>query len=302
MSSRAGFWSGVAAFVIWGTLTVYWKQLDRFSTVELIGWRIAMMTVVTAALTTSTRSWRSLLGALRSRHQLALTATASVLLAINWSTYVFAVVNDQIVETALGYFLAPLGTIAIGVAVLGERLTPLRRLAAVLAVAAVVVLTLSYGRPPWLAIVIAATFSLYGLAKRRSPLSAIDGLTGEGLVLVIPAVVVIAVASPGAGSVVAVAGPWQWLLVLGTGIVTAVPLLLFARAAQVVPFTILGPLNYLVPIINFGLGWFIFGEPMPPARLAGFVLIWFALVAATVDMVRRADADTPVRERLTSDV
>lgn len=302
MSPRAGLWSGVAAFAIWGSLTLYWKQLDRFATFELIGWRIVMMTVVTALLTTAGRRWRSLISALRRPGQLVLVATASILLAVNWSSYVFAVVNDQVVETALGYFLAPLGTIAIGVVVLGERLTPLRRIAAVLAVVAVIVLTASYGRPPWLALLIAGTFSLYGLTKRRSPLSAIDGLTGEGLVLFVPALIVVTVATLGAGSVAALAGPGEWLLVLGLGVVTAVPLLLFARAAQVVPFTILGPLNYLVPIINFGLGWFAFGEPMPPARLIGFVLIWVALVAATVDMVRSTTSESGVPARLTSDV
>jgi chloramphenicol-sensitive protein RarD len=299
--TRRGIQSGIAAFGIWGLLTLYWKQLEGFNAVELIGWRLVMMTVVMVAVVavssvfsrtptgdngSATAPWRLVTEIISQPRVLAIVAVSSVLLTINWTTYVYAVLSDQVVETALGYFLAPLGTLAIGIVVLGETLTPLRRIAAGLAVAAVVILTWSYGQIPWLALIIAGTFSLYGLVKRRSPLSPVTGLTAEGLILLIPAIAIIIWGFARPSATIGEASATQWAFLLGIGIATAVPLLLFTRAARSVPFTILGPLNYLVPIINFSLGWLVFSEPMPASRLVGFVLVWTALIAVTVDTVR----------------
>ena len=301
--TRRGIQSGIAAFGIWGLLTLYWKQLDGFNAVELIGWRLVMMTVVMVAVVAAasltgrdtgegggdepaTAPWRLVTEIITQPRVLAIVAISSVLLTVNWTTYVFAVLNDQVVETALGYFLAPLGTMVIGIVILGETLTPLRRLAVGLAVAAVIILTWSYGQVPWLALIIAGTFSLYGLVKRRSPLSPVTGLTAEGLILLIPAIGIIFWGFARPDATIVDASGTQWAFLLGTGVATAAPLLLFTRAARSVPFTILGPLNYLVPIINFTLGWLVFDEPMPTGRLIGFVLVWLALVAVTVDTLR----------------
>jgi chloramphenicol-sensitive protein RarD len=281
-----GVRAGVAAYLLWGFLTIYWKQLTGFGAFELIGWRMAMAALVMAGVITARRRWPVLRDAFRRPRLVVGLVVASVLLTANWTTYVWAVVNDHIVETALGYFLAPLGTMAIGVVVLGERLTPMKRLAVVFAVSAVAVLTFSYGRLPVVALVLAGTWSVYGLAKRRVPLTPIESLAGETFVLLLPALGVIAWASARSGSVPDTASTVEWVLIAGTGVVTAVPLLLFAVAARSVPFTLLGPLNYLVPIINFALGWLVYGEPMPLSRFVGFVLIWCALAAATIDTVR----------------
>ena len=148
---------------------------------------------------------------------------------------------------------------------------------------AVVILTISYGRPPWIAILLAGTWSLYGLAKRRVPLGAVDSLAGETFVLFVPAILAVAAFSMGADSVARTADPVDWILVLGTGVVTAVPLMLFAAAAQSIPFTLLGPLNLLVPVINFGLGWLVYDEPMPLDRLVGFAFVWCALIVVLWD-------------------
>jgi chloramphenicol-sensitive protein RarD len=242
--------------------------------------------------------WEPVVGALIDRALLGRIALASVLLTANWTTYVWAVVNDRVIETALGYFLAPLGTMALGVFLLGERLTPLKQVSIACVAAAVVVLTWSYGRMPWVALLLAASWSWYGLTKRRVPLEPVESLTSELLVLVVPALGLIASGwfrtsgIPGEASVV------DWFLLVGTGAVTAAPLLLFAFAAKRVPFTILGPANYLVPLINFLLGWLVFGEALPPSRIVGFALVWSALVLVTVDMVRSHQAvarPVPVR-------
>jgi chloramphenicol-sensitive protein RarD len=283
---QRGLRAAVTAYVLWGLLTVYWKQLTGLDALELIGWRVATATVFMSAVVTLSGRWAPVVGALRDRPVALRIGLASLLLTVNWTTYVWAVVNDRVIETALGYFLAPLGTMALGVLVLGERLTPLKQLSIVAAGIAVAVLTASYGRMPWVALLLAGTWSWYGLTKRRVPLDPVESLTGELLVLVLPAVALVASGFVRDGGIPDQATGADWPLLVGTGAITAVPLLLFAFAAQRVPFTLLGPTNYLVPLINFLLGWLAFGEALPASRVVGFALVWIALALVTVDMVR----------------
>jgi chloramphenicol-sensitive protein RarD len=289
-----GIQAGVAAYVLWGLLTIYWKQLSAFDAIELIGWRLVMAAVVMIVVVTVRGRWPVLRTAFRSPRLVGRLALAGTLLTVNWTMYVYAVVNDQIIETALGYFLAPLGTIALGVVVFGERLSPAKQFAVVCAVAAVAVMTVTSGRVPFIAIAIAASWSLYGLAKRTVPLPPIESLTGETLVLLGPAVAVIAWGATRADGIPATAVGADWIFLVGTGLTTAVPLLLFSVAARSVPFTVLGPLNYLVPLINFLIGWAVYDEPVPLARFIGFLLIWCALVAVTIDTVRSSRRTRPV--------
>jgi chloramphenicol-sensitive protein RarD len=295
-STRRGIQAAVAAYLLWGLLTVYWKQLHGFDPFELNGWRVLSASVVMAGVITARRRWPVLVAALR-RPRLALRlAVAAVLLTANWTGYVWAVANDRVLETALGYFMAPLATMVLGVTVLGEPASRLQKAAFALAGASVVVLTISYGRPPWIAIVIAASWSLYGLLKRDVPLTPIESLAGETFILLAPAAVLVAVLAGRPGSVPSSASAGDWVLISLTGVVTAVPLLLFAVAAQRVPFTLLGALQYLVPTINLLLGWLVYGESMPADRMVGFALVWAALIAVTIDQVgapaRRAEHDT----------
>lgn len=288
---------GIAAYVLWGFLTIYWKQLKAFDAFELIAWRMSCAGVVMAVIVTARRTWPNIVGALRDGPTARRLVMASVLLTLNWGSYVWAVTNDRVIETALGYFIAPLATMAIGVFVLHEEPTRAQRIAFALASIAVVILTISYGRPPWIALLLAGTWSLYGLAKRRVPLGAVDSLAGETFVLFVPAVLGVIAFSTASGSVVQSADTAEWFLVLGTGVVTAVPLMLFAAAAQSIPFTLLGPLNLLVPVINFGLGWLLYNEPMPLDRVIGFAFVWVALVVVMWDRVsthRRSVSPEPV--------
>jgi chloramphenicol-sensitive protein RarD len=280
--------AGLAAYLIWGLLTVYWKQLGEFDPFELIGWRMTMAAVVMALVVTVRGSWGAVRAAFRDPRLVARITAAGLLLTANWTTYVWAVVNDRIIETALGYFLAPLGLSAVGVFVLGERLTVLKQIGIGFAVLAVVVLTWSYGRLPVVALILAVTWSSYGLLKRRVPLEPVESLAGETFALALPALALIVWGAGRAGSIPSTASATEWVMVLGLGVITAVPLLLFAVAAKVVPFTVLGPLNYLVPIINFLLGWLVYGEPLPLDRVIGFALVWLALAAVTIDTIRTA--------------
>jgi len=288
-----GLQAAVLAYVLWGLLTIYWKQLSGLDAIEMIGWRVATASAFMAIVVTITGRWSAIVTTLRHRSSALRIALASLLLTANWTTYVWAVVNGHVIETALGYFLAPLGTMAVGVFLLGERLTPLKRWSIGFALLAVVVLTVSYGEFPWIALVLAATWSWYGLTKRRVPLGPVESLTSELLVLVVPAVLLVASGFVRDGGVPDQAVGADWVFLIGTGAITAVPLLLFAYAAQRVPFTVLGPTNYLVPLINFLLGWLAFGEALPPSRVVGFVLVWVALVLVTVDTLRRSAPTAP---------
>ena len=279
---------GLAAYTLWGLLTIYWKQLSGFDALELIGWRMTCAGVVMVGVVTARGTWPKLIVAFSDRTTLLRLVIAAVLLTANWGSYVWAVVNDRVIETALGYFIAPLATMAIGVIVLREQPTSAQRAAFGLASIAVVILTVSNGRPPWIAIVLAATWSLYGLTKRQIPLDAVDSLAGETFVMMIPATILLVAVSGRTGSVVAVADGVDWIFVVGTGAITAIPLMLFASAAKSIPFTLLGPLNLIVPVINFGLGWLLYDEPMPIDRVVGFAFVWAALLAVIIDRFRTA--------------
>jgi len=281
-----GLQAAVTAYLMWGLLTIYWKQLSGLSSFELIGWRVVSASVVMALVMTATRGWPAIRGAFSDRATGIRIAVSAVLLTANWATYVWAVVNSRIIETALGYFLAPLGTMAIGVFVLGERITALKRWSVALALAAVVVLTVSYGQVPWISVILATTWSTYALTKKRVPLEAAESLAAETLVLIVPAVIVVASGWWRTDGVPHAATAVDWGFLLASGIITAVPLVLFAFAAKRVPFTVLGPVNYLVPIINFLLGWLIYDELLTTSRFIGFALVWVALALVTLDTLR----------------
>ncbi len=249
-SQRNGVQLAIAAYLLWGALTVYWKQLKAFDAIEVIAWRMLCAGVVMAVIVTVRGSWATIGRAMGSWNGFGRLALAAALLSANWGSYVWAVGHDRVIETALGYFLAPLLTMLLGIVVYHEEPSTAQRFAFGAAAVAVLVLTVSYGRPPWVALVIAATWSVYGLVKRQSPLGAVDSLAGETFVSFVPAVVIAIVLAGGGDSIPTAAGTRDWLFVLGTGIVTAVPLMLFAGAAQSVPFTLLGPLNLIVPVIN----------------------------------------------------
>lgn len=283
---RRGIQAAVVAYAGWGLLTLYWRQLHDFDPVDLVGWRVASAAVVMMAIVLVTGRLGQLAPLRSDPRTLGNVVAASLLLTLNWSTYVWAIVNDHVLDTALGYFLAPLATMGFGIIALGEQVTRLKRWSMVCAAAAIAVLIVSYGQVPWVALLLAVTWILYGIVKRRVKLDPIASITGELVVVIIPAAVVVVLSFGRDDGIPAEASGADWAWVLGTGVITAAPLLLFAFAAKRVPFTVLGPINYLIPIINFLLGWLAFGEPLPASRVVGFVLIWLALALVTIDTLR----------------
>lgn len=275
--SRLGILFGFSAYAIWGLLTMYWKVLKSFDALELIGWRITLSVVMLVPFALATRRFIPLVRSLRDRQLLGRVVLASVLLTINWYTYVWAVVNGHVIETALGYFIAPIFTLVIGVYGLHEHLQPIQRVAVGFAVAGVVVLTAGYGSVPYIALTLAGSWSVYGLLKKQVTLAPLESLTAEVLVLCVPAASLVAVSWQHVESIPATSSAFEWVFVLLLGVATAVPLLLFAGAAHRTPLTVLGPMQYLVPTINFILGWLLYNEDVSATKLVGFGLIWVCL-------------------------
>jgi chloramphenicol-sensitive protein RarD len=285
-TSQAAVALSFSVYFLWGALTLYWKELRDFDPFELIGWRIASSVVVLVVVMSATRRLRPLLIALRNPQLFLRISLASVLLTINWATYVWAVVNDHVLETALGYFIAPVLTIVIGVGVLHERLRLIQKVAVAFAVGGIAVLTIAYGRVPWIAITIASSWSFYAYLKKKVPLQPLESLTAEVLVLAVPAIAFLLATWNNVDSVSNTANFTEWIFVAFTGVITAVPLLMFASASQRTPLTILGPMQYIVPTMNFLIGWLLFDELLTSSKVAGFALIWVCLALVLTDLFR----------------
>jgi chloramphenicol-sensitive protein RarD len=286
-TSQAAIALSLSVYFIWGALTLYWKELHDFDPFELIGWRVTSSVVVLTVVMLATRRLVPLLRTLRSPQLLLRIALASVLLTINWATYVWAVVNDHVIETALGYFIAPILTIVVGVFVLHEKLRGIQRVAVTFAIGGIAVLTIAYGRVPWIALIIATSWTFYAYLKKKVPLAPLESLTAEVIVLAVPAFIFLCATWNNVDSVQNTANSMEWVFVAFTGVITAVPLLMFASASQRTPLTILGPMQYIVPTMNFLIGWLMFNEVLTSSKVAGFSLIWVCLALVLTDLFRR---------------
>lgn len=285
---RSGLLWGGAAYLFWGLVTVYWKALKHFDAFELIGYRVSSSALLMGIYMAATGRLRPLLRRLRDPSLLRRITVASLVLTANWTTYVWAVVHGRVIETALGYFITPIGLMVAGVVVLHETLHRVQQAALALAIVAVVVLTIGYGTLPWVSLLIAGTWVTYTYVKKQSPLSATESLTAETLVLFLPALGLVAFELTRAGSAPHTATAGQWVLLAFTGVVTTVPLLMFAMAAQRLPLSIMALVQYIVPTINFLLGWLAYHETLDTIRVLGFALVWIGLVAVSVDSLRRS--------------
>lgn len=286
--TRLGYLYGFGAYLIWGFFPIYLKLLRPAGPVEILAHRIVWSVVFVALVLAAMRNIGFLRALARRPRALAGITAAAALIAVNWGTYIYGVNSDRVVETALGYFINPLVIVLIGVFLLHERLRPAQWVALGIGGVAVAVLTIDYGRLPYLALILAFSFAGYGLAKKRLALPAAEGLFVESAVLALPALGYLAwLTRRGAATFGHVSVGHTVLLVLA-GAATAVPLLLFAGAANRLPLSTIGMLQYVGPILQLGCGVLIYHEPMPPARLAGFALVWLALVVFTTDAVRNA--------------
>ncbi|MER5545731.1 EamA family transporter RarD [Streptomyces sp. NPDC002589] len=285
---RTGLLNGFAAYGMWGLVPLFWPLLKPAGAVEVLAHRMVWSLAVVAVALLFVRRWAWAGELLRRPRRLGLVTVAATVITVNWGVYIWAVNSGRVVEASLGYFINPLVTIAMGVLLLKERLRPVQWAAVATGFAAVVVLTVGYGRPPWISLVLAFSFATYGLVKKRVGLGGIESLAAETAIQFLPALGYLLWLGAHGESSFLDDGAGHAALLASTGVVTALPLVCFGAAAIRVPLSTLGLLQYLTPVFQFLLGILYFHEAMPPERWAGFALVWLALLLLTGDALRSA--------------
>jgi chloramphenicol-sensitive protein RarD len=291
MESRKGIWYAVAAWTVWGLSPVFWNLVPNIGATMLLLHRIIWSVVILAIVLFATGQWRSIRSSYRSWRSRLYTVAAALLVFANWAIFLWAVTNDHIVEASLGYFINPLVSVALGVVFLGERLRPLQWSAVAIAAAGVAAMAIRVGSVPWISLVLALSFGTYGLIKKNAETpSPFISLFGESTFLSIPALIALMfIVQPSGASFGD--SPSVSLFLVSTGLITVVPLALFAAATKRIPLATVGVLQYIAPSLQFALGVFLYGEAMTQEKLVGFIVVWIALILYSFDTWR-----TPSRE------
>jgi chloramphenicol-sensitive protein RarD len=283
---------------MWGLVPLFWPLLKPAGAMEILAhrmvWSLALVGIGLLAL----RRWGWVRELIRQPRKLGLIAVAASVITVNWGLYIWAVNSGHVVEASLGYFINPLVTIAMGVLLLKERLRPAQWTAVAIGFAAVLVLAIGYGQPPWVSLTLAFSFATYGLAKKKINLGGLESLAAETAVLFLPALGYLLWLGASGSATFATEGAGHASLLAATGVVTAVPLICFGAAAIRIPLSVLGLLQYLAPVFQFGLGVLYFHEAMPAERWAGFSLVWLALAILTWDALRTAHSTKAEAVRL----
>ena len=290
-----GLTFGVSAYLIWGSFPLIITAASFANPFEVVVWRVVFGFLFAALLVTLTRTWAQTVELVKSPKKLGWVAVASLFIFINWSVYVVAVATSNVLETSLGYFINPLITVLFAVVFLKEKLRKGQWVALGIGLVAVVILTFDYGRPPWIALALAISFGTYSLAKNRvgGKIKALQSFTIEsGIVLPFALIQlwIVSMYTP----IMIFSGVFEASVLISFGILTAIPLILFGAAASRVRLSTIGFIQYLTPILQFSVGYFILEEPMPPVRWIGFALVWLSLVVLTTDALRRRKPDLPI--------
>ncbi|MEU2676171.1 EamA family transporter RarD [Streptomyces sp. NPDC007107] len=285
---RAGLLYGIGAYGMWGLVPLFWPLLEPSGAVEILAHRMVWSLGVVGIALLFLRRWAWIGELIRQPRRVGLIALAATVISVNWGLYIWSVNNGHVVEASLGYFINPLVTIAMGVLLLGERLRPAQWAAVATGFAAVLVLAIGYGQPPWISLVLAFSFATYGLVKKKVNMGGLESLAAETAVLFVPALGFLLWLGASGDATFLAGGAGHGALLAATGLVTAIPLVCFGAAAIRVPLSVLGLLQYLAPVFQFALGILYFHEEMPPERWAGFALVWVALMLLTWDALRTA--------------
>ncbi len=273
-----GILYALGAYGTWGLFPVYWKLLKHVPALQLLSHRIVWSFLFLLAFLLATKQWKPFRAAIASRKVLLIYFAAALLIGVNWLTYVWAVNAGYIVETSLGYFINPLLNVLLGVVFLRERLRAFQWVPVVMAALGVIYLTVAYGQLPWIALTLAFSFGIYGLVKKMAPLGSVFGLALETGILFLPALGWLVFSEVSGRGAFLHAGAGSDLLLVGAGVVTTIPLLMFASAAQRIPLSLLGIIQYIAPTLQFLLGVLVFKEPFTPTQLIGFSIVWTALI------------------------
>lgn len=290
MNEKAkGIGYGLSAYLIWGSFPVVIAMLSFADPFEIVVWRVIFGFAFGLAVILVTRKFSEYLSVFKQPKQLLWISLAAVVIYINWQVYVYAVADNHVLEASLGYFINPLVTIALATIFLKEKLNVLQWVAVGLGAVAVLILTFNYGQPPVIALTLALSFGIYGLAKNRlgGKVSALNSFTVETTLLLPLGIVQLVVLAGMMQIQFGYAGVVPSLGLAAYGVLTAIPLLLFGAAAKRVPLSYIGFMQYLTPTLQFLLGLFVFQEPMPAARWLGFALVWFALSILSFDALRQ---------------
>src|SRR3954453_19324378 len=282
---RDGVLYGAAAYLLWGVFPLFFPLLKPAAPGEILAQRIVWSLVAVVVVLAVSRSFGSLRAVLRERRKVLLLGVAAVLIAVNWGTFIYAVNSDHVIESSLGYFITPLVSAAFGVLVFREHLRSRQAVAFAIGAVAVAVLTANYGRPPWLALILAASFGSYGPVKKLANVGRAESLAIETLILIAPALACMGTLQATGHATLTSHGLDHVLLLMASGPVTAVPLLFFAGAITRVPMIWMAMLQYLAPVLQFLVGLLIVGETMPPSRWIGFGLVWLAIAVLTGDLL-----------------
>jgi chloramphenicol-sensitive protein RarD len=285
---RIGLLNGFAAYGMWGLVPLFWPLLKPAGAAEILAHRMVWSLAFVAVALVVVRRWAWAGELLRQPRKLGLITVAAAVITVNWGVYIWAVNSGHVVEASLGYFINPLVTIAMGVLLLKERLRPVQWAAVGIGFAAVLVLTIGYGQPPWISLTLAFSFATYGLVKKKVNLGGVESLAAETAIQFLPALGYLLWLGTSGEATFAAEGAGHAALLAATGVVTALPLVCFGAAAIRVPLSTLGLLQYLAPVFQFLLGVLYFREAMPPERWAGFALVWLALTLLTWDALRTA--------------
>lgn len=278
-----GIWYGIGAYVLWGFFPIYWKFLHPVPALQVIGHRIGWSFIMLAVYVLITKQWQDFRSVAFKAKTIGMYSLAAVLLSINWLIYVWGVNAGFIVETSLGYFINPLLSVLLGVIFLRERLRPMQWIPVGLAAVGVMYLTFVYGRLPWIALSLAFSFGFYGFVKKLSPLGSLYGLTLEtGILFPVALIYLVVVGVNGTGAFFH-AGSLIDLFLIGAGIVTTIPLLMFASAAKQIPLTLVGLLQYIAPTLQFLIGVFVYKESFDFSHFIGFAIVWVALIFFAVE-------------------
>ncbi len=286
----AGIAYSVGAYLLWGFLPLYFLLLVPAGPWEIVAARVIFSLVFCLVLLTVLRGWRRIIAIIRQPRLLGLTALAGLLIYINWQVFLIGTLTGHVVETSLGYFINPIFTVLLGVIVLHERIRRLQWVAIGIAALAVVVIIIGYGSFPWIALSLAASFGVYGLIKKRigAAVDAVSGLTLESFWLLPIAIVQLIIVAQSSGITFGSFGIGHTVLMLFTGVATAVPLLLFAAGARRIDLTLIGMIQFMTPIMQFLTGVLILEEPMPLERWIGFAIVWCAVIVFVIDLVLAA--------------
>jgi len=287
--TKSGELATAASFVIWGLSPLYWTLLPDISSFQVVAWRILFALGFLSIALTAKRHWKNLLDGLRNGRVLAIHLVSASLIAVNWVAYIYAVTHHHLLQGSLAYFMVPILNVLMGTLLLHEKLTRLQWTAVALATAGVLNELIQFGKLPFLALIMAFSFSLYGLLKKRSPMGPLSGLSIE-CSLLLPGVMAYLLWQSASGELFLPATLPSWLLLSVSGAITAAPLLLFAFGAQRIPLAMVGIFQFLAPTLKFALGTLYFNEAFDRGKLITFALIWIAVVAFIISQFQRSRA------------